>query len=76
VAQEDKPLSDETKALIEMAEGGDAEAQFDLGYAYYRGEGVLKDYVTAYAWYSLSAFNGDEMGQENRDDLAKEMRPE
>ena len=41
VAQDDKPLSDETKALIEKAEGGDADAQVNLGKAYQIGIGVL-----------------------------------
>ena len=47
VAQDDKPLSDETKALIEKAEGGDAKAQAKLGVMYDYGEGVLKDYKEA-----------------------------
>ncbi len=40
---------------------------------YELGRGVLKDAVTAYAWYSLSHFNGDRDGFEKRDSIAKKM---
>lgn len=36
------------------AVSGNARAQFNLGVMYYRGEGVGKDYVRAYAWIELS----------------------
>ncbi len=58
VAQEDKPLSDETEALIEKAEGGDAEAQFNLGVAYDNGEGVREDHKEAVKWYRKAADQG------------------
>lgn len=34
---------------------GNAEAQFDLGYAYYAGEGTERDYTTAAMWFKRSA---------------------
>ncbi len=34
---------------------GNAEAQFDLGYAYYKGEGTERDYTTAAMWFKRSA---------------------
>ena len=37
------------------ADQGDARAQVALGASYAKGGGVLKDYVAAYAWYSLAA---------------------
>lgn len=46
------------KAVAEYAEAarlGNAEAQFDLGYAYYNGEGTEKDYATAARWFKRSA---------------------
>jgi hypothetical protein len=58
VAQEDKPLSDKTKALIEKAEGGDAVAQWHVGLKYAKGEGVLKDDKEAVKWYRKAADQG------------------
>lgn len=34
---------------------GNAEAQFNLGYAYYKGEGTERDYTTAAMWFKRSA---------------------
>jgi TPR repeat protein len=39
----------------ELADQGDAEAQFKLGMMYENGLGVTKDYAEAYFWYWLSA---------------------
>jgi TPR repeat protein len=47
--------SAETKT---SAEGGDASAQFRLGLAYSRGEGVPKDIVEALKWYRRAAEGG------------------
>ena len=65
VAQDDKPLSDYTKALIEKAEGGDAEAQCDLGTMYGNGTGVLKDDKEAVKWYRKAADQGVAIAQYN-----------
>ena len=47
---------------------------------YRKGKGVPKDYVAAYAWFNLAAYNGDRVGgafgSKNRDLLAKKMTPE
>ena len=46
------------KAVAEYTEAarlGNAEAQFDLGYAYYNGEGAEKDYAKAARWFKRSA---------------------
>jgi uncharacterized protein len=37
------------------ADGGIAEAQFDMGRAFFRGEGVLQDYVEGVRYYRLAA---------------------
>ena len=37
------------------AEKGEARAQFFLGSAYFRGDGVPQDYVEAYVWSNLAA---------------------
>ncbi len=39
----------------QAAEQGDAEAQYNLGLAYYKGEGVPQDYVMAHKWLNLAA---------------------
>lgn len=47
-----------TKAVemyLQAAEAGNAEAQFDIGYAYYTGEGTERDYTTAAMWFKRSA---------------------
>ena len=41
------------------AEQGNAKAQFNLGVAYYKGEGVAKNLVEGYAWNHLAAVTDD-----------------
>ena len=41
------------------AEAGDAKAQFELGYIYYNGKGVPKDYAESAKWYRKAADQGD-----------------
>ena len=48
-----------------LAEQGLAEAQFNLGQMYRRGEGVLQDDKTAVKWYTLAAEQGDADAQNN-----------
>lgn len=40
---------------LQAAETGNAEAQFDVGYAYYTGEGTQRDYTSAAMWFKRSA---------------------
>jgi hypothetical protein len=47
-----EPFSD---SLIQRAENGNAQAQMDLGYAYYYGKGVPKSCEQAVLWYEKSA---------------------
>ena len=37
-----------------LANKGDPEAQYSLGYMYRTGKGVLKDHVTAYMWFNIA----------------------
>ena len=46
------------KAERNAAEQGDAEAQYSLGWNYYHGEGVVKDYALAVWWYRKAAEQG------------------
>ena len=40
--------------LRQLAERGNAEAQYKLGLRYYRGQGVAQNYVAAYMWLHLA----------------------
>lgn len=42
-----------------LAEQGVAGAQYDLGYAYFTGEGVAQNYAEAINWFRLAAEQGD-----------------
>ena len=69
----------ESKKIAELrkkAEAGNADAQFNLGVVYLTGKGVPEDDIAAYAWFSLSAYNGFEVAAKYRDDIAKKMPPE
>ena len=39
--------------LIESAENGDPEAQFELGGAYHNGAGVPQSYADAFKWFKM-----------------------
>lgn len=43
------------EVYLQSAEAGNAEAQFDIGYAYYTGEGTQRDYTSAAMWFKRSA---------------------
>ena len=60
----------DTDSLIANAEQGDAEAQFQLGSLYYRGEGVVLDYneaplLEAVKWWRKAAEQGHAKAQNN-----------
>lgn len=47
---------DQAVALYEQAaQAGNAEAQFDIGYAYYTGEGTTRNYTSAAMWFKRAA---------------------
>ena len=48
-----------------LAEQGDTQAQSNLGFMYFNGEGVIKDDKEAVKWYGLSAEQGDAEAQYN-----------
>ena len=48
-----------------LAEKGDADAQFNLGVMYSKGQGVPQDYKTAVKWYTLAAEQGVASAQTN-----------
>ena len=57
------------------AEQGNADAQYNLGNAYERGQGVIQDFVYAYMWWNIAASSGDKSATKNRDIVAKRMTP-
>lgn len=52
-------LTPEVQHLQQEAEHGNATAMFDLGCAYYYGEGAPQDYDTASKWYKQAAEKGN-----------------
>ena len=51
--------------LIEKANKGDSDAQFELGYKYCWGEGVEQDCAKALDWYEKSAAQNNAIAQNN-----------
>ena len=47
------------EALIKKAKNGDDKAQFQLGLAYYNGNGVKQNYREAYHWFSKAKEQGN-----------------
>ena len=45
--------------LLQRAESGDAEAQYNIGNCYFYGLGVKKDYKKAVKWFHKSAEQGN-----------------
>lgn len=51
------------QTLIDNANKGDVNAQFNLGRCYYRGEGVSQDYKVAFKWFAKAAEQGHARAQ-------------
>jgi len=68
--------SSATPELEELAEWGDAKAQFTLGVMHENGEGFPQDYIEAHKWYSFSEANGSKSGRKFRKIIEKRMSPE
>lgn len=59
------------KELIKQAEQGDTEAQFQLGLAYYNGDGINKNYSKAYYWFLKAIEQGNNDAQNYLENLMK-----
>jgi hypothetical protein len=46
------------KIFRSLVAQGDANAQFNLGVMYYKGQGVTQDYKEAVKWYRLATAQG------------------
>ena len=53
------------KQLIQSAQAGDANAQYNLGVLYFDGKDVPQNYLEAAKWYSCAADQGDKQAQFN-----------
>ena len=58
-----------------LAEQGHAQAQVNLGIIYSQSQGVPKDDVQAYRWYTLAVNQGDDLAGKFKDHLEKPMTP-
>ena len=56
--------------LLTEAEGGNAEAQYTIGYMYYVGQGVQQDEAAAIRWIQRAAGNGSERAMRALGELA------
>ena len=54
-----------------LADQGNADAQYTLGFMYEFGRGVPENDKTAVKWYNLASYNGHENAGKNKDNLAK-----
>ena len=61
--RENRQLAKRAAAYRIRADQGDAKAQLTLGWMYYYGKGLPKDYVEAARWYRKSADQGDAKAQ-------------
>jgi TPR repeat protein len=59
-----------------LAEQGNARAQHLIGVMYHKGEGVARNSVRAFAWFSLAAAHGDRDAQAKLREVSQTMTPE
>ena len=52
-----------------------ADAQHNLGVSYALGEGVSRDYLRAYMWFSIAATLGADNSRQARETIALELTP-
>ena len=58
-AEQSKEAEDPNDKVRKAAEKGNAEAQYDLGNKYRKGEGVPEDVNQAVYWYRKAAYRGN-----------------
>ena len=58
------------------AEQGYGLAQTNLGIMYQNGQGVIQDYLLAHMWSNIGGANGNELGSEHSDFVARQMTPQ
>jgi len=60
---------------LNAAKKGHPGAQYEVGKLYENGEGVRKNYVRAYLWYTLAAKQGVQEAQVSLENLTPKMMP-
>ena len=65
VQAEDVPSAEKIAEYRQAADQGEADAQYNLGLCYYKGEGVRKDQAEAVKWFRKAAEQGHVKGQCN-----------
>ncbi len=63
------------RELEPLAEQGNPDAQYNLGWMYYQGEGTAQDYVYAHMWLNICASEGDKNAVKNQERVAMKMTP-
>jgi TPR repeat protein len=58
-----------------LAEQGNAKAQHLIGVMYHKGEGVTRNDVRAFAWFSMAAAHGDSDAKAKLPEVSKTMTP-
>jgi TPR repeat protein len=58
-----------------LAQQGNAKAQHLIGVMYHRGEGVARNSVRAFAWFSLAAARGDQDAKVKLREVSQTMTP-
>ena len=61
----DIKIQETFNALQELAKQGDLQAQYNLGVAYAKGQGVLQDYTQTKLWFEKAADKGHIAAQNN-----------
>ncbi|MDR1119683.1 MAG: SEL1-like repeat protein [Dysgonamonadaceae bacterium] len=64
-----KKQAAEAQALLTKAEGGDAEAQYEVGIRYKEGKGMMENPATALEWFRKSAEQGNTQAMKAVGDL-------
>ena len=59
-----------------LAEQGNAKAQHLIGVMYHKGEGVARNSVRAFAWFSLAAAHGDREAKAKLHEVSQALTPE
>jgi len=60
----------------EKAAAHPALAQYNLGFMYYKGQGVAQDYVEAHKWWNLADANGEDKARKNLGIVEQKMTRE
>ncbi|WP_419902716.1 peptidoglycan-binding protein [Kiloniella sp.] len=72
-AFENRNYASAYRDFTNIANTGNRDAQFMLGYVYSKGYGTPQDYVEAHKWFNLAASQGDREARRARDNLTKFM---